>query len=90
MGVKVFESRTAPLRDGTCADDCAGCECAPPPPCDEAPLADECRRLSRRRGVVLVSLVIVAGSASVWLAAGFVAGAVTAVCLAATLPWSRS
>ena len=65
----------APLYDGTCSDDDG---------------ADECRRASRRRGIYLAAIIVAAAAAVVWVVAGFVACAVTSVCLSATLPGSAS
>ena len=64
--------RRAPVRDGTCSDDDG---------------ADECRRASRRRGICLAAIIVGVAAAVVWAVAGFVACAVTSVCLSATLPW---
>lgn len=49
--------------------------------------ADECRRASRRRGIYLAAIIVAVAAAVVWVVAGFVACAVTSVCLSATLPW---
>lgn len=67
--------RRAPVRDGTCSDDDG---------------ADECRRASRRRGIYLAAIIVAASAAVVWVVAGFVACAVTSVCLSATMPGSAS
>lgn len=53
-------------------------------------LADDCRRASRRRGLALVALLVLVAGAVAWAVAGFVAAALTATCLAATLPGSVS